>query len=74
MRPFYCLITPGELSRQLEEKDSLVSQLTRGKQSYTQQIEDLKRQLEEEVKVPEKLNDKKNTYVAQLSVFKEDLK
>lgn len=41
----------GELSRQLEEKDSLVSQLTRGKQSYTQQIEDLKRQLEEETKV-----------------------
>uniref|UniRef100_A0AAR2KM32 Myosin heavy chain 7 n=1 Tax=Pygocentrus nattereri TaxID=42514 RepID=A0AAR2KM32_PYGNA len=40
----------SELSRQLEEKDSLVSQLTRGKQSYTQQIEDLKRQLEEEVK------------------------
>uniref|UniRef100_A0A673GRP8 Slow myosin heavy chain 2 n=1 Tax=Sinocyclocheilus rhinocerous TaxID=307959 RepID=A0A673GRP8_9TELE len=39
-----------ELSRQLEEKDSLVSQLTRGKQSYTQQIEDLKRQLEEEIK------------------------
>uniref|UniRef100_A0A8C2IYT9 Myosin heavy chain 7 n=1 Tax=Cyprinus carpio TaxID=7962 RepID=A0A8C2IYT9_CYPCA len=37
-------------SRQLEEKDSLVSQLTRGKQSYTQQIEDLKRQLEEEIK------------------------
>ncbi len=32
----------GELSRQLEEKDSLVSQLTRGKQSNTQQIEDLK--------------------------------
>ena len=41
----------GELSRQLEEKDSLVSQLTRGKMSYTQQIEDLKRQLEEETKV-----------------------
>ncbi|XP_063063309.1 myosin-7-like isoform X2 [Engraulis encrasicolus] len=40
----------GELSRQLEERDSLVSQLTRSKQSYTQQIEDLKRQLEEEVK------------------------
>uniref|UniRef100_A0A8C5I296 Myosin-7 n=1 Tax=Gouania willdenowi TaxID=441366 RepID=A0A8C5I296_GOUWI len=40
----------GELSRQLEEKDSLVSQLTRGKMSYTQQIEDLKRQLEEETK------------------------
>lgn len=41
----------GELARQLEEKDSLVSQLTRGKQSNIQQIEDLKRQLEEEVKV-----------------------
>ena len=45
------IIKKGELSRQLEEKDSLVSQLTRSKQSYTQQIEDLKRQLEEEVKV-----------------------
>lgn len=43
--------TQGELTRQLEEKDSLVSQLTRGKMSYTQQIEDLKRQLEEETKV-----------------------
>lgn len=41
----------GELSRQLEEKDSLVSQLTRSKMSYSQQIEDLKRQLEEESKV-----------------------
>lgn len=41
----------GELTRQLEEKSAFVSQLTRGKQSYTQQIEDLKRQLEEEVKV-----------------------
>ncbi|XP_062376904.1 myosin-7-like [Sardina pilchardus] len=40
----------GELSRQLEEKVSLVSQLTRSKHSHTQQIEDLKRQLEEEVK------------------------
>uniref|UniRef100_K7FJT1 Myosin motor domain-containing protein n=1 Tax=Pelodiscus sinensis TaxID=13735 RepID=K7FJT1_PELSI len=40
----------GELSRQLEEKDALISQLTRGKQSYTQQMEDLKRQLEEESK------------------------
>lgn len=41
----------GEFARQLEEKGSFVSQLTRGKQSFTQQIEDLKRQLEEEVKV-----------------------
>lgn len=45
------ICNPGELIRQLEEKDSLVSQLTRSKQSYTQQIEDLKRQLEEEIKV-----------------------
>lgn len=41
----------GEYSRQLDEKDSLVSQLSRGKQAFTQQIEELKRQLEEEIKV-----------------------
>ncbi|RLV63892.1 hypothetical protein DV515_00017805, partial [Chloebia gouldiae] len=40
----------SELSRQLEEKEALVSQLTRGKVSYTQQLEDLRRQLEEEMK------------------------
>ncbi|KAM4573557.1 myosin heavy chain, fast skeletal muscle-like [Odontesthes bonariensis] len=40
----------GEFSRQIEEKEALVSQLTRGKQAYTQQIEELKRQVEEEVK------------------------
>uniref|UniRef100_A0A3B1JAV8 Myosin, heavy chain b n=1 Tax=Astyanax mexicanus TaxID=7994 RepID=A0A3B1JAV8_ASTMX len=40
----------GEFGRQLEEKEALVSQLTRGKQAYTQQIEELKRQIEEEVK------------------------
>ncbi|KAJ8258321.1 hypothetical protein COCON_G00173330 [Conger conger] len=40
----------GELSRQLEEKEALVSQLTRSKQAYTQQIEELKRHIEEEVK------------------------
>lgn len=37
--------------RQLEEKEALISQLTRGKQAYTQQIEELKRHVEEEVKV-----------------------
>lgn len=42
----------GELSRQLEEKESIVSQLSRSKQAFTQQIEELKRQLEEENKVP----------------------
>ncbi|KAM9759447.1 myosin heavy chain, fast skeletal muscle-like [Menidia menidia] len=40
----------GEMSRQLEEKESLVSQLTRGKQGFLHQIEELKRHLEEEVK------------------------
>ncbi|XP_051562692.1 myosin heavy chain, fast skeletal muscle-like [Myxocyprinus asiaticus] len=40
----------GEMGRQLEEKEALVSQLTRSKQAYTQQIEELKRQIEEEVK------------------------
>lgn len=41
----------GELTWQLEEKESLISQLTRGKQAITQQTEELKRQLEEENKV-----------------------
>nr|XP_031323489.1 myosin-1-like [Camelus dromedarius] len=40
----------GEYSRQLDEKDTLVSQPPRGKQAFTQQIEELKRQLEEEIK------------------------
>lgn len=47
MTPF----TQGEFGRQIEEKEALVSQLTRGKQAFTQQIEELKRQIEEEVKV-----------------------
>ena len=45
------LISTDEFTRQAEDKDSLISQLTRGKNSYTQQLEDIKRQLEEEVKV-----------------------
>nr|ACA33869.1 skeletal muscle myosin heavy chain [Ctenopharyngodon idella] len=40
----------GEFGRQLEEKEALVSQLTRGKQAFTRQIEELKRHIEEEVK------------------------
>ncbi|MGH0173168.1 UNVERIFIED_CONTAM: hypothetical protein FKN15_064782 [Acipenser sinensis] len=40
----------GEFSRQLDEKESLISQLTRGKQAFTQQIEELKRQIEDETK------------------------
>lgn len=47
----YLGASPGELSRQLDEKEALISQLTRGKLTYTQQLEDLKRQLEEEGKV-----------------------
>uniref|UniRef100_A0A3B4WJQ0 Myosin motor domain-containing protein n=1 Tax=Seriola lalandi dorsalis TaxID=1841481 RepID=A0A3B4WJQ0_SERLL len=39
-----------EFSRQIEEKEALVSQLTRGKQAFTQQIDELKRHIEEEVK------------------------
>lgn len=41
----------GELTRQLEEKESIISQLSRSKQAFSQQIEELKRQLEEETKV-----------------------
>lgn len=50
---FVCLsnLVAGEFTRQLEEKESLISQLSRGKTSFTQQIEELKRQLEEETKV-----------------------
>uniref|UniRef100_A0A8C3KEE9 Myosin heavy chain n=1 Tax=Calidris pygmaea TaxID=425635 RepID=A0A8C3KEE9_9CHAR len=45
-----CKAGPGEFVRQLEEKESLISQLSRGKTSFTQQIEELRRQLEEETK------------------------
>lgn len=44
-------LNPGELSRLLEEKESFINQLSRGKVSFTQSIEELKRQLEEETKV-----------------------
>uniref|UniRef100_A0A8C9FVF3 MYH6 protein n=1 Tax=Pavo cristatus TaxID=9049 RepID=A0A8C9FVF3_PAVCR len=47
--PFLNPVT-GEFVRQLEEKESLISQLSRGKTSFTQQIEELRRQLEEETK------------------------
>ncbi|CAM4626845.1 unnamed protein product [Leuciscus chuanchicus] len=40
----------GEFSRLLEEKEALVTQLTRGKQAFTQQIEEFKRHIEEEIK------------------------
>lgn len=44
-------LAAGELSRLLEEKESLISQLSRGKASATQSLEELRRQLEEESKV-----------------------
>ncbi|XP_028841725.1 myosin heavy chain, fast skeletal muscle-like isoform X1 [Denticeps clupeoides] len=40
----------AEFSHQVEEKGSLIAQLTRGKAGFTQQLEELKRQLEEESK------------------------
>lgn len=41
----------GELGRLLEEKESMISQLSRGKSSAAQSLEELRRQLEEENKV-----------------------
>lgn len=41
----------AELSRQMEERESLISQLTRGKQGFTSQIDELRRLIDEESKV-----------------------
>ncbi|KAE8295974.1 Myosin heavy chain, fast skeletal muscle [Larimichthys crocea] len=49
----------SEFTRQVEEREALVSQLTRGKQAITQQIEELKRQIQEEVKNTSLMNIKK---------------
>lgn len=46
-----CSLVTGELSRQLEEKETVTLQLSRNKQAIAQQVEELKRQLEEEMKV-----------------------
>uniref|UniRef100_A0A6I8P1K0 Myosin heavy chain 7B n=1 Tax=Ornithorhynchus anatinus TaxID=9258 RepID=A0A6I8P1K0_ORNAN len=45
----------GELSRRLEEKESLVRQLGRGRAGFAQALEELKRQLEEETKAKSSL-------------------
>nr|XP_020137452.1 myosin-7B isoform X6 [Microcebus murinus] len=45
-----CPLPAGELSRLLEEKESLISQLSRGKALAAQSLEELRRQLEEESK------------------------
>lgn len=47
---FSSLVT-GDLSRQLQEKDAIMLQLSRSKQATAQQTEELRRQLEEEIKV-----------------------
>ena len=47
------ILGAGEMARHVEERDSLLSQLTRGKQAYIQQIEQIKRQNEEDNKVSE---------------------
>lgn len=39
----------------MEERESLISQLTRGKQGFTSQIDELKRLIEEETKVDKRL-------------------
>lgn len=41
----------GELSRKLEEREAMVSQLQRAKNSFSQNVEELKKQLEEDNKV-----------------------
>lgn len=41
----------GEVSRKLEEREAMVSQLQRAKNSFSQNVEELKKQLEEENKV-----------------------
>ncbi|XP_061562372.1 myosin-1B-like isoform X3 [Phycodurus eques] len=40
----------GEFSRVLEDKEAILSQMSRAKLAFTQQIEELKRQVEEETK------------------------
>ncbi|XP_035485923.1 myosin, heavy chain 7B, cardiac muscle, beta a isoform X2 [Scophthalmus maximus] len=45
----------AELGRKLEERESLVSQLQRGKNSFSQNVEELKKQLEEESKAKNSL-------------------
>lgn len=52
----FCL-PPAELSRRLEERDSLIGQLQRSKAAITQNHEDLKKQQEEETRVSAALKD-----------------
>lgn len=44
-------LVAAEFSRQMEERESLISQLTRGKHGSTSVIDELKRLFEEETKV-----------------------
>lgn len=48
---------PAEVSRRLEERDSLIGQLQRSKAGLIQNYEDMKKQQEEESKVSTDLNE-----------------
>lgn len=48
---FFVWLVVAEYSRQIEERESLISQLTRAKQGFTTRIDELKRLIEEETKV-----------------------
>lgn len=50
-------LSPAELSRRLEERDSLIGQLQRSKAAITQNHEDLKKQQEEATRVSTGLKD-----------------
>lgn len=52
MRNMFPVISSlGEFSRLLEEKEALLSQMSKAKLAFTQQIEELKRHADEETKV-----------------------
>lgn len=48
---FFFLLRVAEVNRKLEERESMVSQLQRAKNGFSQNVEELKKQLEEENKV-----------------------
>lgn len=53
-KTFWCLtllFQTGEISRLLEEKEAVLSQVQRAKLAFSQQADELKRQVEEETKV-----------------------
>lgn len=55
---------PAEVSRRLEERDSLIGQLQRSKVGLIQNYEDMKKQQEEESKVSTDLNEGQSSPVS----------